>query len=169
MFNDYKLQHWYVWKPCQVLPSDLFGWFKWPFQGLSDLHLGDQKVTWKKLEIGTLPLILYIHHTSPLQKGCFQPHRLHPSNSHKPWDSLLKNGIDPSGDCYWVGSSSKGCWFSVSIFFEQPELREIGRVNQLTAAPCFVPSSQRNAWSPLHLALRTWMVSLNWNILTLDG
>ena len=33
----------------QVLPSDLFGWFKWPFQGLSDLHLGDQKVTWKKL------------------------------------------------------------------------------------------------------------------------
>ena len=34
----------------QVLPSDLFGCFKWPFQGLSDLHLGDQKVTWKKLE-----------------------------------------------------------------------------------------------------------------------
>ena len=35
----------------QVLPSDLFGCFKWPFQGLSDLHLGDQEVTWKKLEI----------------------------------------------------------------------------------------------------------------------
>ena len=34
---------------CQVLPSDLFGGFKWPFQGLSDLHLGNQKVTWKKL------------------------------------------------------------------------------------------------------------------------
>ena len=33
----------------QVLPRDRFGWFKWPFQGLSDLHLGDQKVTWKKL------------------------------------------------------------------------------------------------------------------------
>ena len=33
----------------QVLPSDLFGGFKWPFQGLSDLHLGDQNVTWKKL------------------------------------------------------------------------------------------------------------------------
>ena len=33
----------------QVLPSDLFGCFKWPFQGLSDLHLGAQKVTWKKL------------------------------------------------------------------------------------------------------------------------
>ena len=33
----------------QVLPSDPFGGFKWPFQGLSDLHLGDQKVTWKKL------------------------------------------------------------------------------------------------------------------------
>ena len=27
----------------QVLPSDPFGGFKWPFQGLSDLHLGDQK------------------------------------------------------------------------------------------------------------------------------
>ena len=33
----------------QVLPSGAFGGFKWPFQGLSDLHLGDQKVTWKKL------------------------------------------------------------------------------------------------------------------------
>ena len=33
----------------QVLPSDLFGGLKWPFQGLSDLHLGDQKVNWKKL------------------------------------------------------------------------------------------------------------------------
>ena len=33
----------------QVLPSDPFGDFKWPFQGLSDLHLGYQKVTWKKL------------------------------------------------------------------------------------------------------------------------
>ena len=34
----------------QVLPSDLFGCFKSdPFQGLSDLHWGDQKVTWKKL------------------------------------------------------------------------------------------------------------------------
>ena len=36
----------------RVLPSDLFGGFKWPFQGLiwlSALHLGDQKVTWKKL------------------------------------------------------------------------------------------------------------------------
>ena len=36
----------------QVLPSDLFGCFKWPFQGFSDLHLGDQKVTWKKLVEG---------------------------------------------------------------------------------------------------------------------
>ena len=35
----------------QVVPSDLFGWFKRPFQGLSDLHLGDQKVTWKKLVV----------------------------------------------------------------------------------------------------------------------
>ena len=34
----------------QVLPSDPFGGFKWPFQGLSDLHLGDQRVTWKKLD-----------------------------------------------------------------------------------------------------------------------
>ncbi len=39
----------------QVLPSDLFGCFKWPFQGLSDLHLGDQKVTWKKL-VGIIKL-----------------------------------------------------------------------------------------------------------------
>ena len=34
----------------QVLPSDLFGGFKWPLQRLSDLHLGNQKVTWKKLD-----------------------------------------------------------------------------------------------------------------------
>ena len=33
----------------QVLPSDPFGGFKWPFQGLSDLHLDYQKVTGKKL------------------------------------------------------------------------------------------------------------------------
>ena len=38
--------------PHQGLPSDLFGCFRWPFQGLSDLHLGDQKVTWKKLADG---------------------------------------------------------------------------------------------------------------------
>ena len=40
----------YIIYSIQVLPSDLFGWFKWPFQGLSDIHLGDQKVTWKKLD-----------------------------------------------------------------------------------------------------------------------
>ena len=42
---------WYVFFPgkkhmCQVLPSDPFflgGGVKWPFQGLSDLHLGHQK------------------------------------------------------------------------------------------------------------------------------
>ena len=34
---------------CQLLPSDLFGDFKWPVQGLSDLHLGYQKVTGKNL------------------------------------------------------------------------------------------------------------------------
>ena len=33
----------------QVLPRDPFGSFKWPLQGLSDLHLGDRRVTWKKL------------------------------------------------------------------------------------------------------------------------
>ena len=42
------------WNNTQVLRSGLFviflGRFKWPFQGLSDLHLGDQKVTWKKLD-----------------------------------------------------------------------------------------------------------------------
>ena len=43
--NHYKKYHFMY----QVLPSDLFGGFKWPFQGLSDLHLGNQKVTWKKL------------------------------------------------------------------------------------------------------------------------
>ncbi len=36
----------------QVLPSDLCGRFKWPFQGWKrDLHLGYQKVTWKKLVV----------------------------------------------------------------------------------------------------------------------
>ena len=29
----------------QVIQSDLFGMVKWPFQGLSDLQLGDKKVT----------------------------------------------------------------------------------------------------------------------------
>ena len=43
----------------QVLPSDLFECFKWPFQGLSDLHLGDQKVTWKKLVGGGFKYFLF--------------------------------------------------------------------------------------------------------------
>ena len=37
----------------QVLQSDLVWTHKWPFQSLSDLHLGDQKVTLKKLEDDT--------------------------------------------------------------------------------------------------------------------
>ena len=42
----------------QLLPSDPFGCFKCPFQGLSDLHLGYQKVTWKKLEvINDIPVV----------------------------------------------------------------------------------------------------------------
>ena len=36
-------------KIYQVLPSDPFGCFKWRFLGLSDLNLGYQQVTWKKL------------------------------------------------------------------------------------------------------------------------
>ena len=35
----------------RFFPVTLFGWFKRPFQGLSDLHLGHQKVTWKKLVV----------------------------------------------------------------------------------------------------------------------
>ncbi len=34
----------------QVLPSDPFGSLKWPFQGLSDLHFMDQRVTWKMVK-----------------------------------------------------------------------------------------------------------------------
>ena len=35
---------------CQVLPSDLFERILSDlFRGVSDLHLGDQKVTWKNL------------------------------------------------------------------------------------------------------------------------
>ena len=48
--GDKKVTNWITW--FQLLPSDPFGCFKWPFQGLSDLHLGDQKVTWKKLVVG---------------------------------------------------------------------------------------------------------------------
>ena len=36
-------------KMHQLLQSDLVWTHKWPFQGLSDLHLGNQKVTLKKL------------------------------------------------------------------------------------------------------------------------
>ena len=40
--------------------------YSWPFQGLSDLHLGDQRVTWKKLEITILGESLF---------GTFSKHR----------------------------------------------------------------------------------------------
>ena len=51
---------------CQVLPSDLFGGFKWPFQGLSDLYLGDQKVTWKKLVVACQ----YVNHFDFIWRTC---------------------------------------------------------------------------------------------------
>ena len=58
----------------QVLPSDLFGCFKWPFQGLSDLHLGDQKVTWKKLVHDMFLLFRLQYHSDLLtqRKICTQ-------------------------------------------------------------------------------------------------
>ena len=34
---------------CLVIQSDLFGMVKWPFKGLSDLQLGDEKGTLKNL------------------------------------------------------------------------------------------------------------------------
>ena len=34
----------------QFLQSDLVWTHKWPFQGLSELHFGNQKVTLKKLD-----------------------------------------------------------------------------------------------------------------------
>ncbi len=37
-------------KPSRFFRVTLLGGFKWPFQGLNDLYLGDQRVTWKKLD-----------------------------------------------------------------------------------------------------------------------
>ena len=53
----------------QVLPGDPFGCFKRPVQGLSDLHLGYQKVTWKKLAIDvcSLPFLTF---WSPKNRSC---------------------------------------------------------------------------------------------------
>ena len=44
----------------QVLQSDLVWTYKWPFQGLSDLHLGYQRVTLKKL-VYIYIIYIYIH------------------------------------------------------------------------------------------------------------
>ena len=38
-----------------VIQSDLFGMVKWPFQGLSDLQLGDEKGTLNHLEPKKIP------------------------------------------------------------------------------------------------------------------
>ena len=43
----------------QVLPSDLFGWFKWPFQGLSDLHL--DPFGWSKGHLEEAGIYIYIN------------------------------------------------------------------------------------------------------------
>ena len=48
----------------QVLPSDPFGSKKWPFQGLSDLHLRNQRDTWKKLVV--VVLVFVSMHLEPL-------------------------------------------------------------------------------------------------------
>ena len=49
-----NIENWQFEISCQLLPSDPFGDFKWPFQGLSDLQLGYQKVTGKNLVIDFL-------------------------------------------------------------------------------------------------------------------
>ena len=36
-----------------VIQSDLFGMVKWPFQGVSDLQLGDEKGTLNHLVLGS--------------------------------------------------------------------------------------------------------------------
>ncbi len=64
----------------QVLPSDLFGCFKWPFQELSDLHLGDQKVTWKKLDMNSYEILeswMHNAHSDKKRNSChlFAPDR----------------------------------------------------------------------------------------------
>ena len=66
----------------QVLPGDPFGCFKRPVQGLSDLHLGYQKVTWKKLAIDvySLPFLTFWS----------------PKNRSYSLDSLLAFGIQKS-------------------------------------------------------------------------
>ena len=46
----------------QVLPSDLFTCFKWPFQGLCDLHLGYQKLEVSRIVLG--PVIHHIKHSA---------------------------------------------------------------------------------------------------------
>ena len=45
----------------QVLQSDLVWTHKWPFQGLSDLHLGNQRVTLKKLVYYYMHIIYHIY------------------------------------------------------------------------------------------------------------
>ena len=51
-----------------ILPGssvrDLFSGFKWPFQGLSDLHLRNQKGTWKKLVRDSLFRVWWPYPTS---------------------------------------------------------------------------------------------------------
>ena len=50
---------------------DLFGMVKWPFQGLSDLQLGDQKVTLNHLgQVVPFPLLWFVYQSVPNVEGC---------------------------------------------------------------------------------------------------
>ena len=55
----------------QVLQSDLVWTHKWPFQGLSDLQLGNQKVTLKKLDYFWLILPPYFRNKQTLMIDCW--------------------------------------------------------------------------------------------------
>ena len=85
----------------RVLPSDLFGCFKWPFQVLRDLYLGDQKVTWKKLEYRFKVGVHHPQTSAPVMEPWwnYSVGGLWPSNTHRenmgkccyPWDGTLIN------------------------------------------------------------------------------
>ena len=74
----------------QVLPSGPFGDFKWPFQGLSDLHLGYQKVTWKKLVQNYVFFLNPIFAVRPIE--C-EPtvRRKQLTKKHKTWSFLAES------------------------------------------------------------------------------
>ena len=129
---------------CQVLPSDPFGDFKWPFQGLSDLRLGYQKVTWKKLVV--MFSFCPVKKTPTDQRRCV---RLPEKGHHKKMASRFcrKPGKGSSGVVFFLPSLAL-CPKDLCCFcYISPSLNQLYKIMADFRGPRIGMKKRNQEWS----------------------